>query len=635
MDKEKRIMFQRGKIGLMVLLAFLCLPEASAQTAQKTGTGSVAGRIRIGEKGAPGVVVELTSSDARGNAPGNARGDAPGANPESSARATTDGDGRYQIGNVAAGRFRVNVLAPGYVIPGNSVSVQIGEGQAVGDVDFTLTKGGVITGRVTGNGGRPVIGEPITLTPLDANGQPARSPSPAAVSFRTDDRGIYRVYGISTGRYLVSAGRGGEFGGGPRGGFGRPGDFGGGSGGNLQRTFYPDALEAAQATVVEVEAGNEVAGIDIRMGSRETFAISGRVVDAETGEPVAAVLIGHGRTGGNERNRGNQSNQANQGNQGNRGNQVNRGNRQIVAGGNPDGMSNADGEFRIEGVSPGSYAVYVAQEREAAQTEFYGEPVAVEVSSQDVSGIEIRLKRAASIIGAVVFENANDPSVRANLQNLTVSASTRGSGSGSGLSVMNNSSSRVEPGGNFRIAGLSPGMVRLNVADRGAREPASGPTVLRIERDGADVRGGLEIASVEQVAGVRIVVAYGNSTLRGVVQVQGGTLPPQMRLTVLARRVDAGTGGGSGFPAQPSQVDASGRFQIERLVPGAYELTVQVMGMGRPGQPSSGAKQTVTVGSGTVQNVVVPLDLAALINQPGNPNNGGRPNGGRPRGGRP
>lgn len=602
-------MTRRKAIGLLIIFSLFGLPAANAQTVQKAATGSIAGQIRIGERGAAGVVVALTSAEARGNAPGPPRPVA-GANPESSARATTDGDGRYQINQVAAGSFRVTALAPGYVVSGSTRALQIAEGQSVNNVDFTLTKGGVITGRVTGRGDRPVIGEPVTLTPLDSNGQPARFPAAAAMNFRTDDRGVYRVYGLATGRYVVSVGRGEGRGGGP----GRADVFAGGRGGSSttwQRTYYPDVLEAAQATVVAVEAGNEVTGIDIRMNSRDSYAISGRVVDAETGSPIAAVLIGHGRTGGAGGGGGN------------------RGDRQLVTGGNTDGMSNAEGEFRIEGVTPGKYAVYVAQDRAMGQSEFYSDPVPVEVSAQDVSGIEVRLHRGASIIGAIVFENAGDPGALASLPNFVVSASSRGGGRGGG--GMNNASSQVAANGGFRIAGLSPGLVNLNVSDRRSPGPGSGLTIMRIERDGADLRAGLRVEPGEQVTGVRIIVAYGNSTLRGVVQVQGGALPPQLRLTVLARRLDASASAG-GRGSFPAQVEASGRFQIDRLVPGAYEVTVQAMGLGRPGSNSSGAKQTVNLGSG-VQNVVIPLDLAALVNQQ-NPNAGAN-NGGRRRGGRP
>ncbi len=603
------MIFLRARIFL-VLIILTCVSISNAQTQQKAAAGSIAGQIKIGERGAAGIVVALTSSDMRGNMPVGPNQ----ANPDSSARATTDGDGRYQINDVAPGDYRVIVLAPGYVVSGNSVSVQIAQGQAESNVDFTLTKGGVITGKVIGNRDQPLIGEPVMLTPIDSNGQPARFPSPAAMNFRTDDRGFYRVYGLSTGKYIISIGRGDGSGG----GLGRPGGPGGGPGGsisNLQRTYYPDVIDAAQATPVEVEAGNEVSGIDIRVNSLETYSISGRVVDAEAGNPVTGVLIGHGRTGGSGGNRGGA---------GNRGNQ---GDRQFVMNGATDGISSAEGGFRIEGLTRGSYAVYVAQDQASGGSEFYSEPVPVEISTQDVSGIEIKLRRASSVSGVVVFENTSDSALRANL---IVSASSRVSGGETGVSMANNAFSQVTANGSFRIAGLSPGLVSLNITDRRAPGPFSGLTILRIERNGSDLRSGLRVESGEQISGIRIVAAYGNSTIRGMVQIEGGTLPQATRLMVSARRIDPNNSvaGRGNFPAQ---VDANGRFQIEKLVPGAYELSVQVMGMGRPGSNSGASRQTINVGTG-VQNVVIPLNVAVLMNQQDNQNNSGR---GRQRGGRP
>ncbi len=126
--------------------------------------------------------------------------------------------------------------------------------------------------------------------------------------------------------------------------------------------------------------------------------------------------------------------------------------------------------------------------------------------------------------------------------------------------------------------------------------------------------------------GVRIVATYGNSSIRGLVRVEGGALPGQMRLMISARRIDAGAGvrdrGG-----RNAMVDPNGRFQIDQLVGGTYELSLQMPGMGR----NAVEPVTVTVGNGGVQEVVVPLNLATLNAQP-RPNNGG---GGRQRGGRP
>ena len=171
----------------------------------------------------------------------------------------------YKFANVTAGNFRVTVLSPGYIVFGNSELVRNGQqvtlkdGEAVERIDFTMTRGGVITGKVTSNTNRPIIGEPLTLTAIDDSGQQVQFNAPEGVGFRTDDRGNYRAYGLPMGKYLVSAGRGDN-----RGGFTANRTY--------QRTFHPEAPEEVNATPITVEAGKEVTEIDIRMASVETFA---------------------------------------------------------------------------------------------------------------------------------------------------------------------------------------------------------------------------------------------------------------------------------------------------------------------------------------------------------------------------
>lgn len=584
----------------VMLLAQTPPPATTPTTTLATGTASLAGQVKMGEKGIAGAVVALTSV-ATNSAAGAGRqrnqpfAGGPGGQAAAGGTAVTDMEGRFQLNNVIAGSFRVTVTAPGYVLGGSELTVQLAEGQSVKDLALEVTKGGVITGKVL-HGTRPVIGEPITLLPVDAAGQPVQMRLPNGINFRTDDRGVYRIFGLPAGRYLLSVGRGeAGFGGGGR----RGGPNGGGNA--WQRTYYPDALEQAAASAVSVEQGQEVTGIDIRIAARNTYAIAGRVVDAETGNPIPGVLLGHSKMANLRANRPNPNQQQTQQPQ-----QGNRANQQIVIEQEIDSPSTATGEFRIEGLTAGSFTVYATRDRTTGASEFYSDPVPVEISSSDVTGVEIKLLRGASIAGVVVFENQNDPNVQANLPNLLMRASsrsaTRGGGRGGG-GLSNEATAQLGLGGTFRLSGLAPGLVTLALVERGS----SGLTILRMERNGADLQDGLRVEAGEQVVGVRLIATYGNSSIRGVVQVQGGVLPPQMRLTVSAQRVDASASvrdrAGRNVP-----VDASGRFQFDQLVAGTYELMLRAPGLGR----NAIAPLRVSVGSGGVQSVVFPLDLKTL-----------------------
>ncbi len=601
-----------GRIHLLIFL--LCAATiVSAQTPTLStlpATASMTGQIKIGETPARGVSVALISADRRTT---------PDAQTNAQTRATTDADGRYKFASLPAGNYRVTVLSPGYIVFGNSELVRNGQqitlkdDEAVERLDFTMTRGGVITGKVMSNTNRPIISEPITITTIDESGQQAQVNAPEGVGFRTDDRGNYRVYGLPPGKYLVSAGRGNAQGGPP----------GLAANRTYQRTFHPEATEESTATPITVEAGKEVTEVDIRMVAIETFAAAGRVVEAETGKPIAGVLIAHNTVRSN----------------GGRG-----GAQMPQMPGGTDGLSGTEGEFQIAGLARGKYSVYVAQDAQnPLMTEYYSEPATFEITTTDATGLEIKLQRGASINGQVVLDGATNAGLLANLR---VNASVRSNASGG----RGSNPASVMSDGVFRVAGLAPGRVSLNVSEANNPGPFSGLQILRIEKDGAELQSGLEVTAGEQVIGVRIVVAYGTSSIRGVVKVEGGTLTQGMRLMVMARRTDgAGGAGGRGGGMMPAQVDAQGQFQIERLVAGTYEVTAQAMGGGggfagigggrggqqpgqtQPGQAPAGQQmravpsaQTVIVGNNATQNVTLTLNLAAqaTVNaqgtQPGN-----------------
>src|SRR5262249_4529256 len=91
---------------------------------------------------------------------------------------------------------------PIYYRPGDQVTIR-------------MTKGGVITGKVTDSQGQPAVQIPVQAIRLrDEKGRPARQvakPFSTSEGANTDDRGIYRLHGLEPGVYLVSAGGGERF----------------------------------------------------------------------------------------------------------------------------------------------------------------------------------------------------------------------------------------------------------------------------------------------------------------------------------------------------------------------------------------------------------------------------------------
>ena len=87
-------------------------------------------------------------------------------------RTTTDSEGRYQIGGLPEGQYLVSAKASAHVPEtrsaglDTSVRIALDEGEAREKVDLALVPGGVITGRVTDEAGRPQIGRYVRLRQL-------------------------------------------------------------------------------------------------------------------------------------------------------------------------------------------------------------------------------------------------------------------------------------------------------------------------------------------------------------------------------------------------------------------------------------------------------------------------------------
>jgi protocatechuate 3,4-dioxygenase beta subunit len=556
----------------LIATVTLLFQSANAQVpdVKTKDTGSISGRVTVGSKPAPGVLVTVTTSNLR-----------------AVAQATTDADGNFRVNGLSAGQFQVMPFTPTYVLPPNNPmspgqTITLSSGEAAEGVDFKITRGGVITGRVTDADRRPVIEERITLLPVDENGAPARQQifgSRNYQMYQTDDRGVYRIYGLPAGKYKVSAGQE------P----GRMATVGAGTG-NYPRTYYPDATDLAKASIVDLNEGGEAKNIDIGLGRRgTTYTVTGRIVDADTGQPLSGVQYAYGVL----QTRRMPQNQE----------------QSYVAGmASPAIPTNGQGEFRLEGIEAGRYAVFVWSSMAPANLrtgpDVYSDPVPFEVVDSNVTNVEIKARRGLSLSGVVVLEAVADKDVLARFSKLRVAANVF-AGTGSAIQMMGagGGTSAISSDGSFQIGGLRPGRAQINV---GAFSPDSaGFTISRIEHQGVGPNREIEIQPGQDVSGVRVFVTYGTGVVRGQIKVEGGTLPSDIILRVALTR--EGVTGGLG------QVDSRGRFVIQHVVPGNYEAVLQIISIGSQTALPRGfprmQRQPVIVADNTETEVTFTLDL--------------------------
>jgi 5-hydroxyisourate hydrolase-like protein (transthyretin family) len=548
------------RLFLSALALSLLLPvlaDSQTTTPQKT-LSTISGTVTIKGKPASGVVVGLRKADQ--------------SHPyEIPIRTTTDQDGKYRISNVALGNYSVMPSVPAYIIPdpGSAFGrrVMVGEGENIEDINFDLIRGGVITGKITDSDGRPAILQQVNLYLANSwdrrdqqEGGGTRQPIFAASTTSTDDRGIYRMFGLRAGRYKVAVGRGDDS-------FSNQGPIVRSS---YRQVFYPDANDQAKATIIEVSEGSEATKIDITLGRpAQTFSASGRVVNGESGLPIPGLNFVLQRVSEN----------------------------------NPSfsGMvtTNNKGEFVVDGLNSGKYSFFMLGE---SNNDLRAETLVFEVVDQDVSGLTLTMTKGETLSGVVVTEG-DDRRVMERLAEaelrVFVNQPRMIAGGRSAVSLIGSD-------GSFRFGGLGPGITSFYIADKRTRMQIKGLVITRIERDGVNQGHRLEIKEGEHVSGVRIVVSYADAILRGTISVQNGTLPVGTQFQVRLSR--PGDTNYAGF----AMVDSRGSFVIEGLMPGVFDLNVTIVTPDKKAHRP--VKQQVSVQEG-VTNVVVTVD-ASTLNSP-------------------
>ncbi len=531
---------------LLILGAGVCVRAQT--TGQKVATASISGKVTI--KGKPAVGVMVRASDSRDRGSSNVKG----------YRARSDQAGMYRITNLPAGNYEISTLTPALIPSNESTALVVADGEQLEDVNISLVPGGVITGKITNAQGEPLIGEFVRIEPVHED-------FPRGINRQvmdrlysgdnsTDDRGVYRAFGLPPGKYRVAVGSSNS-------------GLGGGSRQFHKEMFYPSVSDSAKATAIEVKEGSETDHIDIVVGPPAgTFKVSGQVVDGETGKPVANVSYGVSVT-------------------------IDRGDGSSSSSGSTGGeRTNANGEFRLENLSPGRYTIFTAPTEESHVP---SASVSFDLVDRDITNLVIKTTKGSSLSGVVVLDSNESLSL---LGNVRICAATEGTEQ-SFRSPMSNA---IANDGAFAIRDVRSGPVRIWLCFFGGDRRQF--EVVRIERNGIPQPNAFNVKEGEDVAGLRVVLKYTklSGAIRGQVKVENGELPPISQLWLSLWPLEENLEPKRSHSIPSPQLDTRGRFFVEGLPAGHYRLSVHVL------QPGSNR-----MSDPTIQRVTVTDDMVTEV----------------------
>jgi hypothetical protein len=464
---------------------------------------------------------------------------------QSQAPAKVDSSGNFKFTGLQPGLYSVNVNVPGLVIAPNPASSETRRFYRPGDtVNFTMIKGGVITGKVTNAVNAPMVVAPVHFFRVaDAEGRRLSTP----ISFGetlTDDRGIYRRYGLIAGTYVVSTGGVSRSGGGPYLSIEYSNDL---------PTYAPSSTRETAAEFV-VRSGEEVT-VDIQYRREAGHTISGTVAgmpESQTPQLTTSFI-----------------------------NLVEVKTRTQIA--NTGASSYTNYGFEMSGLPDGEYELTATQ-----ASDLMSDPVHIMVKGDDVSGVKLSLHALASISGHVVFEN--DPKLdcakrRATARQETIitarrftapPTSARNSketaadvpllynniGRDAGLDEKSDFALKSLLRGNYWIVPQPPDPGWFVKSIEAGTKSTTAKSSANIPRDGVAVGPG------ERVSNINVTLTDGAATLKGRVTLQKGEqLPARLRFYLVPAEKESSEDVLRFFEVG---VQRDGTFSIGNITPGRY-----------------------------------------------------------------
>lgn len=450
--------------------------------------------------------------------------------------ATTDGQGRFEIRELAGGRYTLTASKGGFVTlqygqrrPGESgTPLELADAQTLDKLIIGLPRGSVISGRITDEFGEPVVNAGVTAWHYAFVGGTRRL-VPAGARDTTDDQGQYRLFGLAPGDYLVSAVlRTREV--------TDPGDEPSG----FAPTYFPGTPNATDAQRVRVALSQEQGGVSFGLMATHLVRVWGQVISA-TGTPHwggMVMLTGAGGAGG--------------------------GRGPAFQQGGSGSRIEGDGSFWIGSVAPGRYQLQ-ARAGDRQNGEFAR--MDLTVGAEDVGGLMVVTAPAGRIQGAVVTDTGEPlptEGVQVVARPASPDAQVTGPGGGGG------GSARIGADGAFDLGNITdPRFVRATTP--------SGWTLKAVRVNSADVTDvPLDVAPGQVVTGVEVVITKKLSHAEGTVF--DDRKQPVLDATVVVFPADDRLRGYQSRFVRSARPDQQGRFRLSALPPGDY-LAIAVQGL--------------------------------------------------------
>lgn len=437
--------------------------------------------------------------------------------------AWTDGRGEFQIKDVPAGKYFVEVSARGIIHTGlyssqegqrDLPSVAV-DGTSPADVIVRVRRGGAISGRVTYADGDPAIDAHIILL---SKREGKWTPVPVGVEFNdhglTDDRGVYRVSGLLPGEYLIAAAEekwGVEL---------TVKDQPDGTNllnrALLATTYYDGATSLTDATVLTIQAGDEQKDINITLADRPVHSISGTITLKGSSRPIARARLS-----------------------------LKRKDDTTPVSDLEDPVTNSDerGRFTFDEVQDGVYAITIAPPRWYSRSDdfptasqianagqrFVGQTREVTLAGADLGELVIEVSSGIRISGTVAVDGAK-PLPRG----VVVFATTE-------TIQAQSPSIRVSADGTFSLDGVPAGVTFLRTSvppenhyytksvTVGKTELLRGPLVSKEDEDIANVR--ILISPDVALLSGRVLASDGKTPQPGATVVMIATEPDQQKST--------------------------------------------------------------------------------------------------------